>query len=246
MYPWEVSRTKGPFVFLNNLGILRILPPPVKRPGPGIAAEGGDSKASRGAAGAAPWDSASERAPSRPCPSTTMPVHFPPTLAEREVERNQKVPGLFKVFWTTFLLFVLRTLRFEYQLLPTFNHLALCALPVGFFHLMISLPFCLNRGAVPGCRRSPEAILTVLVGTAFAAGAALAKDPATSAMTRINLDVLDSIRTSQLGSRCTSGRRDRCPGRSSGGHGNYACLSCSTRCLRRPTCSLTRAGAGPP
>jgi hypothetical protein len=62
-----------------------------------------------------------------------MPVHFPPTLAEREVERNQKVPGLFKVFWTTFLLFVLRTLRFEYQLLPTFNRLTLCALPVGSF-----------------------------------------------------------------------------------------------------------------
>jgi hypothetical protein len=40
MYPWEVSRTKSPLVSLNNLGILRILPPPVKQPGPGMPTEG--------------------------------------------------------------------------------------------------------------------------------------------------------------------------------------------------------------
>jgi hypothetical protein len=48
MYPWEVSRTKSPLVSLNNLGILRILPPPVKRLGPGIAAEGATPKQADG------------------------------------------------------------------------------------------------------------------------------------------------------------------------------------------------------
>jgi hypothetical protein len=242
MYPWEVSRTKSPLVSLNNLGILRILPPPVKRPGPGIAAEGGDSKASRGAAGAA----SESRILLVSAHLPTMPVHFPPTLAEWEVQR--KPEGLRPLEGLLEHVPVVRPkdLALRVPIATNVHPLDVMCPPGGVLSLDDSPAVLSEQRGHAGLPAVARGHLDGLGRDRICGRAAVAKDPATSATTRINLDVLDSIRTSALSSRCTSGHRDRCPGRSSGGHGNYACRRCNTRCLRCSICSLTRAGAGPP
>jgi hypothetical protein len=94
---------------------------------------------------------------------------------------------------------------------------------------------------VPGCHRSPEAALTVFVGTAFATGAAIETDPAINASTSINFVVLDSIAMYPLRSIALANSRLTPPNRSQS-HNNYFK---GTPALRTPKGSGSRKNPGP-
>jgi hypothetical protein len=85
MYPWEISRTKSPLVSLNNLGILRTLPPPVKRLA--LRPPRAEPPHSGGAAEAAPTNGHPGNQVLKTWIWPTIPVHLPPTQAEWIVQR---------------------------------------------------------------------------------------------------------------------------------------------------------------
>jgi hypothetical protein len=128
----------------------------------------------------------------------TIPVHLPPTQAEWIVQRKWYRPVFLKVLFTTFLLLALRTCLAMLQFLPVLIDVVTS---VGG---VLPLDDDLCPGLCGVRQAGPPSVARFgfdRVGGGCGRGrAAIARDPATSATTRINLDVLDSIRTSPLSS----------------------------------------------